>query len=303
MTAVELFSPYADGPVELIGQGMEGAVYDLGNDLVGKVWFNRQPADVLPLQALSAELTAQDLPFRTPDIRSVDVVDGRTVSIEAKLVGTPLPAAVADGLITRAQSIELFVDVVAALGKTVAGSASKALPVVEEPTSFWQGSPSWGEALADLVRRRAARSRRYLADAVEGFDSLLAQVLARLVEVEVDTLRVVHGDICPPNLLVDERGKTAALLDWGFYTTAGDNTFDASTAAGFYDMYGPDAREIDELLLDRFESELGHSRELMLLYRAAYAMTTATAYSEDGSDGHSVWCVNNINRPDVRKAL
>lgn len=303
MTVIELFGQYAEGPVELIGQGMEGAVYDLGDDLVGKVWFNRQPSDLLPLQAFSAELTAQDLPFRTPDIRTVDSVDGQTVSIEAKLVGTPLRTAVDDALITAEQGIDTFVDVVAALGTTLAGSASRALPVVEEPTSLWQDSSSWGEAMTNLVRRRVARSRRYLAGSVEGFDSLLAQVLTRLADLEVDTLRVVHGDICPPNLLVDEQGKTAALLDWGFYTTAGDNTFDASTAAGFYDMYGPDARAIDDLLLDRFESELGHSRELMLLYRAAYAITTATAYSEDASDGHFLWCTNNLNHPPLRAAL
>ena len=44
--------------------------------------------------------------------------------------------------------------------------------------------------------------------------------------------------------------------------------------AGFFDMYGPDAR-VDNLLLDRFE-RLGHDRQRMYLYRAAYAITTAT---------------------------
>ncbi len=89
--------------------------------------------------------------------------------------------------------------------------------------------------------------------------------------------------------------QAAALLDWGFYSTAGDNTFDAALAAGFFDMYGPDAQRLDNLLLDRFE-QLGHDRERMYLYRAAYAITTASIYDTDANDGHYVWCVGNLNR-------
>jgi aminoglycoside phosphotransferase (APT) family kinase protein len=299
--AIEYFERQAAGPVRLIGQGMEGAVYDLGGGLVGKVWFNRPPEEVLPLQAFLAELKAQDLPFRTPDISVVDAVDDRAVSVEAKLIGTPLRDALEAGLVTQQQGLDAFVDVVAALAKTQAGAASKALPLVEEATPFWRDRVSWGDALAGLVSRRAGKSQHYLQADVDGFDELLDQVLAKLAVIELETLQIVHGDICRPNLLVDEDGQLA-LLDWGFYTTAGDNTFDASTAAAFYDMYGPDARAIDDLLLDRFES-LGHSRERMYLYRAAYAITTATTYSPDAADGHYTWCVGNLNRKDLRAAL
>ena len=297
--AIEYFEQYAGGPVQLIGQGMEGAVYDLGDDLVGKVWFNRQPADVLPLQAFLNELNHQALPFRTPDISRVDTVDGRAVSLEVKLLGTPLSESLATGAITRQQGLDLFAEVVEALGKTTAGPASKALPLVGESTESWRGS--WGDTLAGVVDRRAAASRQHLQKDVDWFDQLLESVQTKLKAIEPDELQILHGDICPPNLLVDEDGRTA-LLDWGFLTTAGDNTFDASTAAGFFDMYGPDARVIDDLLLDRFEAA-GHSRERMYLYRAAYSITTATIYSADASDGHYLWCVNNLNRADLRDAV
>ena len=298
--AIEYFERQTGGPVKLIGQGMEGAVYDLGNGLVGKVWFNRQADDVLPLQEFLAELKEQDLPFRTPDISVVDEVDDRAVSIEAKLTGTPLSEAVETGLITQQQGFDAFVDVITALGKTTAGPASKTLPLVQESAPFWRYRVSWGDALAGLVNRRAEQSLHYLRADVEGFDELVDRVLVKLALLELPTLQVVHGDICTPNLLIED--GQLSLLDWGFYTTAGDNTFDASTAAAFYDMYGPDARKIDDQLLDRFE-ELGHDRNRMYLYRAAYAITTATIYSEDASDGHYTWCVGNLNREDLRSAL
>ncbi|MFC5263344.1 aminoglycoside phosphotransferase family protein [Kribbella qitaiheensis] len=297
--AIEYFEQYAGGPVQLIGQGMEGVVYDLGGGEVGKVWFGRQPEDVRPLQAFLAELSEQDLPFRTPDIVRVDLVDGRAVSIETKLLGTPLSESLATGAVTRQQGLDLFADLVEALGRTTAGQASKALPLIGESTASWRGT--WGETLAGVVDRRAAASRHYLQKDINGFDELLESVQAKLKAIEPDDLQILHGDICPPNLLIDGDGRIA-LLDWGFLTTAGDNTFDASTAAGFFDMYGPDARLIDDLLLDRFEAA-GHSRERMYLYRAAYAITTATIYSPDASDGHYLWCVNNLNRADLRDAV
>jgi hypothetical protein len=300
---------------------MEGAVYDLGGDLVGKTWFNRSAAEVEPLRLFLDELAAQELPFRTPKIRAVDEVDGRAVSIELKLVGTPLRAAVEAGLVTQDRGLDIFVEVVAALATTHASQPTKALPVIGEAQSLWASHPpstgqlsstgdpssaerlTWGDAVADLVQRRAELSGRYLEGDVEAFGKLLEQVVGKLRETELDSPRIVHGDICTPNLLVNDQGQTTALLDWGFLTTAGDTTFDAGTAAGFYDMYGPDARTIDELLLTRFESELGHSRERMLLYRAAYAIITATIYSPDASDGHYTWCVGNLNRPDVQAAI
>lgn len=273
--------------MELIGQGMEGTVYDLGDGRVRKIWFDRRPDDVRPLKAFLDELPA--LPFRTPRIHQITAdADGQAVSEEDLLTGTALHEAD----VTEEQALDAFVAVVEALGTTVPGPASKALPVLNQP--FWREDLSWGEALAALVRRRAAEAHHHLKRDVPDFDDLLETLATRLATMEPDRLSVVHGDICQPNLLMDGP-RTAAVLDWGFYSTAGDNTFDAALAAGFFDMYGPDAQRLDTLLLDRFEA-LGHDRERMYLYRQAYAITTATIYDADAGDGHYVWCVGNLNR-------
>ncbi|MEV5962059.1 phosphotransferase [Kribbella sp. NPDC051952] len=271
--------------MELIGQGMEGAVYDLGDGTVRKTWFDRRPDDVRPLQAFLDELP--ELPFRTPRIRTISADDqGLAVSVEDKLTGTPL----SETNVPEDEALDAFVAIVEALGKTTAGPASKALPVLNQP--FWQDS--WGRSLAALVRRRAEASHQHLARDVPDFDDRLEQLTTELEQLQPDRLCVVHGDICPPNLLMDG-SRTAALLDWGFLTTAGDNTFEASLAAGFFDMYGPDAQRLDNLLLDRFE-QLGHDRDRMRRYRHAYAITTATVYDADAQDGHYAWCVAQLTR-------
>jgi aminoglycoside phosphotransferase (APT) family kinase protein len=227
----------------------------------------------------------------------VDNVDGRAVSIERKLTGTPLREALESGAMSQRQGLDLFVEVVAALGRTTAGPATQALPLLggtEPPPT------EWAVALAELVQQRAASSAEYLTKDVDGFEELLERVLAGLAAVQVGRPQIVHGDICTPNILVSD--GQAALLDWGFFTTAGDNTFDAATSACFFDMYGPDARAIDDQLFDRFE-ELGHSRRRMHLYRAVYAICTATIYSPTAEDGHYTWCVENLRREDLRAAL
>ncbi|WP_223809087.1 hypothetical protein [Nocardiopsis listeri] len=78
---------------------------------------------------------------------------------------------------------------------------------------------------------------------------------------------------------------------------------DTATAAGFYDMYGPRAREFDDALLARWAGESGTERERALVYRAAYGLACANAYSEQGRDGHFAWCVHTFQRPEVRAAL
>jgi hypothetical protein len=47
----------------------------------------------------------------------------------------------------------------------------------------------------------------------------------------------------------------------------------------------------------------GHSLARMLLYRAAYAIATACAFSRDGTDGHFAWCAAVLERADLVETL
>lgn len=271
---------------ELIGQGMESAVVRLGEGLVGKVWTHRSVAELVPIQAFYAELAAQRLPFGTPEVLEIRSHAGVAVSIEREFAGTSLKTALRHGRLSIAAAQDATVRVVEALRHTSAGPATRALPALDEDRPLGP--------LAGLVERRARRFREPLCAAIPDLDRILERLLHELAAIPpAADDQIVHGDICPENILVDDAGEVTALLDWGFLTTAGDNTFDAATAAGFFDMYGPDAGVHDETLLERFE-RLGHSRDRMRLYRAAYGIATANAYSPEGLDGHFTWCVRNV---------
>jgi hypothetical protein len=289
---------------EVLGRGMEGVTFKLGDEHVAKVWLGRSGDDLRPLVAFYAELGRQSLPFATPDIVAVSEVDGRAVTVERELPGVPLSDAVADGAVEVEAAQECALLVLEALAATRAGSAAEALPVFNERSALWAPhGRSWGEVLTDLVRRRLRRFGPQLRLAVTDFDTKVNRVCEQLLGLPSAPRQVVHGDLCLPNILVDTAGRVQAVLDWGFLSTKGDPAFDASTFAGFFDMYGPEARRRDDELTHLICVTFGYPRELLLLYRAFYALVGSNAYDPTGQDGHFAWCVATLNRSDISEVL
>lgn len=114
---------------------------------------------------------------------------------------------------------------------------------------------------------------------------------------------VIHGDLFGENILVDEGGWPSALLDFGLLSTAGDPRMDAAITAVIMNMYGPHSRAIARQLTQLFCDELGYDADVLLRYRAAYALATSNFLTADGSDGHFEWCVGWLNDLLVTEAL
>jgi hypothetical protein len=296
----------------VLGRGMEGVVYDLGDGVVGKVWFRRRPEELAVLQAFYRELCASSSPIRFPEIVEVGLLDGsddaarpgsQAVTVERKLTGTTLASRLENGTASHEQGWACVIDVLAALREIPGGPAARNLPVVDEPQALWHGSASWSQALAALVERRTALFGTQLRAAVSDFDAKLARILDLLRGLSPTPTSVIHGDIVPANILVDDACHPLALLDWGFLSTAGDPAFEAALAAGLFDMYGPGARKSEAALLSRAHDTAGYSPERMHLYRAAYAVVTSNVYDPEGQDGHFAWCAASLERDDVVEVL
>jgi aminoglycoside phosphotransferase (APT) family kinase protein len=288
----------------LLGGGMEGVVYSMSELRVAKVWFRRQSDELHRLGEFYAELRAQDLPFEVPEFLGVaELPSGNAVSFERELSGVQLRQAMESGVTDFEAAKKCMIDVVAALGGTSGGRASSAMAVLDENSPMRSDGDTWGVALANLMARRIKMFGDQLRFSVPDFDRKAEQITRTLRALRLPPDAIVHGDLVPLNVLVDDECRPAAVLDWGFLSTAGDPAFEASVAAGIFDMYGPEARTRDDAIIADLAARLGHSVERMLFYRAVYAIITSNAYDPAGQDGHYDWCIRALRREDVTEAL
>lgn len=179
----------------------------------------------------------------------------------------------------------------------------RVLSVMDEDISLYDAAEDFPEALGALAERRLARFRQVLDPAVEELDKKIDALRGRLREIDSGQRSVIHGDLIPDNILVNDNGAPIAVLDWGFFTTEGDPVFDAAVAASIFDMYSESALDTELGLYKQIEERLGYPREALLVYRAAYSLITANAYDAGGRDGHFAWCAAALNRPDVIQAV
>jgi Phosphotransferase enzyme family len=287
-----------------LAAGVEGALYDLGDGTVAKVWGQRTVGELELTARFYADVAAAGLPFKTPEILAVSEVNGRTVSYEAKLPGRPLQERLTPGdAAPEPGAARCVIDILRGLSGVAATASMRQLAVLDETTPFRAAPAPFTDALRGLLRRRADRFGPVLRARVPNFDRLHERLGQRLTELDEGPDTVIHGDLFPGNILADESGRPLAVLDFGFLTTAGDPRFDAAIATSILNMYAPAALGITRALTAQAASELGYPVEVLLVYQAAYALATANAFTADGSDGHFAWCAAQLARPEIAAAL
>ncbi|MEU1414718.1 aminoglycoside phosphotransferase family protein [Streptomyces sp. NPDC005731] len=283
---------------------VEGAVYLVGQGRVAKVWEHRHGSELLRMQRFYAD-SAGHLPFDAPRILAVQDIAGVPVTVEREPIGEPLAVKVrTDDPEVLPEAVDCLVRVLRALADAHDVDEVKRLPVLDEERPLWEGHTAFGTALADLIDRRVGRCSGLLSARVADFAGKRARLVERLRSLPATTPEaVVHGDVFPETVLVDEDLKPVALVDYGFLSTGGDPRFDAAVAAAIFPTSVEHAAEITRRLTERFADEFGYETDDLLLYRAAYAMATCDAFAPGGGDDHFAWCTSVLDDPAVCEVL
>ncbi|MFE7313571.1 aminoglycoside phosphotransferase family protein [Streptomyces sp. NPDC057555] len=291
--------------VRRIGAGVEGVVYRLGEGRVGKVWSGRPPADFDLTRQVYADIARYSLPFSTPEIFDVEDHEGVLVTYERELPGVPMRGDSAHADYARelpTRHSDALLAVLRGLASVSGTDAMRQLTVQGDDRPLWRDHDSFRNALAALVARAAVRRGAALAAYVPDFDAGVERTQEALRSLPDAPVTAIHGDLVPPNIHVDAAGRPVAVLDFGFYTTAGDPAFEAAVTAAVWDMYGPYAEEHTAELTRLFAHELGYAPATLAAYQAAYALTTHDLFGLDDSDGHFRWCAEQLRRNAVFSA-
>jgi hypothetical protein len=293
---------------KVIGSGMEGTVYRLRPGTVAKVWYSSSRQRLLTLQQFYKNIVQAGLSFATPEIYDVWQVSEHSVSVEREILGRTLESWQPLRASVWPHASNAIVEILNQFRLLSPSDALSALPVLDEQESF-SGSGAWPQNLAHLVRRRVDRFHPVLVRRVASLDAKVAAVLHHLEQHEHTLAGIacrgalIHGDLIPANIIVDDNLRPTAVVDFGFLSTYGDSAFDAAVAASIFEMYGPAARAIEHQLDQLLLPAVGADPETFAIYRAAYALITANAYDPDGADGHFRWCVDILARPEVCAVL
>ncbi|WP_166659470.1 phosphotransferase family protein [Labedaea rhizosphaerae] len=286
-----------------LAAGVEGAVFRLGNGAVAKVWNSRTEAEIARLATFLDAVGGAGLPFRTPEILDVGHLSDAVFSIERELSGVPLfPDHTGQSPPLEPERLRCITDVLAALAAVTPRDELKVLPVLDEPDPLW-GAGDFTTALGRLVLDRVERSCEHMRAAVPDVGELARALADRLSAMDAGPDGLIHGDLIPANILVDDGGRVTALLDFGFFSTVGPPAFDAAVAMAIFDMYGP-ARLASRVAMEELvRGTFGYPWETLAVYLAAYAVVTMTLFGSSEQEGHFHWCAEVLRRPDVMAAL
>jgi hypothetical protein len=299
---LEYFRRAGNSSVRPIGGGVEGAIYKLRPGVVAKVWAKRKIADLEAYARFYSDLQSHELPFETPLIRKIYLVDGLAVTEETELHGRSLQDEFEDDRVISERNAVRFVDILSALREIPWFSSARDLPVLGEDRPLMACDQSWPTALGALIRRKYQKYQHLLTRDIDGAEGLVQDLGDAVRHFDVAPIGIVHGDLFGANVLVDDEHRVSAVLDFGFVTCAGDPDFDAAIVSLIADQYGSKARQSEQIMDALLVERLGLDRAKLLIYKAVYALITSGYFSEDGSDGHYRWCVQILNRREIREA-
>ena len=297
---------YGLSPKDLIQKGMEAEVYVIDSDTLLKLYSTTTKlADLTTLQKFYAMIDPSALSYALPYIESVAVEGDICISIERRLPGDPMSEKLST--LTKRQmdrTMQAYLAAALELTKIQIPADFDHYKLFDAEDISRRTDGDWHQFLARYLAYKLRQVGTYLNRDVTKFDVKVDGLSAILTQAYTGNYHVVHGDFFPGNILVDERRRVTALLDFGLLTMYGDPLFDVATGWVFLDMYDELKANLRERYLAIVLEALGmRVREKLYYYVLLYSVLSANTYSSKCADGHYQWCVDNLNNQEYWRHL
>ncbi len=272
---------------DLLGFGWESTIYALGADRILRIPRPGVGSEeqVRALSAFTESLPK--LPFAVPRVLEISRIDGALYLIQERIAGQSM-AAMLPGLSgdRRATALRAYLTAAEAMSAaTVPGKAFGDL-LLDQP----RRCDRWSDYLTGRVRVAAAD--QVLAAAVPGLDRIVDRFCARLEAVPDPVPCIVHGDIWPPNVMMNDDLQVTGLIDFSFTTRIGDHVMDLAGASHFLlatkASTQADHDYVTQLILQRHGAEV---IDRIGLYAVWFGFDFAFNHADAGV---FAWCVDLI---------
>jgi Ser/Thr protein kinase RdoA (MazF antagonist) len=272
---------------DLLGSGWESTIYALGATRILRI--PRPEAGSEDQVRARAAFTANlpPLPFDVPRVREISKIDGQLFVIEDRIGGQPMAALLPklSGEM-RAEALRAYLAAAEAMAVATAPGEAFGDLLLDQP----RRCDHWSDYL--IARVRTAAKDDVLAADISGFDGIVERFIARLDAIPDPVKCIVHGDIWPPNVMMNDALEVTGLIDFSFTTRIGDHVMDIAGAAYFplatKSSSKADHAYLKQLILAKYGAEEIDRIELYAVWFAfdfAFNHDDATTYA---------WCVNLI---------
>jgi len=204
-TRAHILKHYGIAPDARLSSGMEAEVYAYGPDAVLKLYPGTvRLADLCSLRDFYASLDRQRVPYALPRIHTVAQEAGFLITIEQRLLGTPL-STLLPGLTTAELDavMQRYLTAARAVSHIPAPPAWDRYKLFDPDRLSDRSGGDWHQFLLRLLGRKLAQVSPYLRRDVPQFATNVQQLTLVLDQPYRGEVRLVHGDFFPGNLLVN----------------------------------------------------------------------------------------------------
>ena len=257
--------------VAVLGEGTEARTYAYGPKRVVKFHKESSVAQLERLRDFYEFARTQNLPFAVPSIERVELVDQTLLTVERRIAGTPLAAALPRlSLPERRRALEAFL--VAREHVNAVLLPHRPYGELLEPACL--EAQTWAGYLRAKVPLRLEQAGSAVREDVPHLDEVVEH-LYRIIDERAGApgKSLVHGDYFPGNVMIDDSLRITGVLDFSGLTVVGDPAMDIAGAVGFLGVLEEGVDPANELFLrelvaERYGWDVLDKVELYLLFYA-----------------------------------